>query len=136
MAKATPVTPALEDYLEAIFNLSRADKAARARDIAETLGVHKSTVTATLKQLGQMRLINYEPYAAVTLTPEGARLAEDVARRHMTLRDFFVNVLRVDSEVAEAAACGMEHSMPREIVDKLADFAARDCARTCMKAKR
>lgn len=135
MRNATPVTPALEDYLEAIFNLSRADKAARARDIAETLGVHKSTVTATLKLLGHMQLINYEPYAAVTLTAEGERLAEDVVRRHATLRDFFVNVLRVDSEVADAAACAMEHAMPREIVDKLADFAARDCAHSCMKAK-
>lgn len=123
MHKAAPVTSVLEDYLEAILNLCRHDSAARSRDIAESLNVHKSTVTAALKTLGQLHLINYAPYEAVTLTPEGKRLAEDVAKRHAALRDFFVNVLKVEEDMAEKAACGMEHSVPREIVEKLADFA-------------
>ena len=131
MSKGATLTAALEDYLEAIFNLSRFDKAARSRDIAEALNVHKSTVTAALKSLGQMNLINYSPYEAVTLTAEGRRLAEDVANRHSALKDFFVDVLKVDVVTAESAACGMEHSVPREIVEKLASFAIsmRDCPR-------
>lgn len=131
MHKAGTVTAALEDYLEAIFNLCRFDKAARSRDIAELLNVHKSTVTAALKSLGQMNLINYSPYEAVTLTPEGRKLAEDVAIRHSALRDFFINVLKVDKDLAESAACGMEHSVPKEIVEKLAHFAVsmQDCPR-------
>lgn len=124
MHKETVVTSVLEDYLEAILNLCRHDSAARSRDIAETLNVHKSTVTAALKTLGQMHLINYAPYEAVTLTPKGKRLAEDVANRHSALKSFFINILHVDEEKAEKAACGMEHSVPREIVEKLADFAA------------
>lgn len=123
MHKAVTLTAALEDYLEAIFNLCRFNQAARSRDIAEMLNVHKSTVTAALKSLGQMQLIHYAPYEAVTLTPEGRRLAEDVAIRHSALRDFFINVLKVDTDTAEKAACGMEHSVPREIVQKLAAFA-------------
>ena len=131
MSKSAALTPVLEDYLEAIFNLCRFDSAARSRDIAESLNVHKSTVTAALKSLGQLNLINYAPYEAVTLTPEGMRLAEDVAHRHAALKDFFVNVLHVDEELAEGAACGMEHSIPREIVEKLAHFAIqmRGCPR-------
>ena len=131
MSKAGALTAALEDYLEAILNLSRFDKAARSRDIAEALNVHKSTVTAALKSLGQMNLINYSPYEAVTLTSEGRRLAEDVANRHSALKDFFVDVLKVDVVTAESAACGMEHSVPREIVDKMAAFAIsmKDCPR-------
>jgi DtxR family Mn-dependent transcriptional regulator len=131
MTKAVQLTAALEDYLEAIFNLCRCDAAARSRDIAESLNVHKSTVTAALKTLGQMSLINYAPYEAVTLTDEGRRRAEDVVRRHAALKDFFINVLKVDAEVAENAACGMEHAVPREIVTKLASFAVqmRGCPR-------
>lgn len=131
MEKGGQVTPVLEDYLEAILNLCRFDSAARSRDIAESMSVHKSTVTAALKTLGNMQLVNYAPYEAVTLTPEGKRLAEDVARRHAALKDFFVDVLKVDGEMAEKAACGMEHSVPREIVEKLADFAVhmRGCPR-------
>ena len=131
MQKQISVTAALEDYLEAILNLSRYGQAARSRDIAEALGVHKSTVTAALKSLGQQKLINYSPYEAVTLTMEGKRVAEDVASRHKALKDFFFHVLRVDSEMAESAACGMEHALPKEIVEKLASFAKsmRGCPR-------
>lgn len=136
MVKSISLTAALEDYLEAILNLSRFDKAARSRDIAEALDVHKSTVTAALKSLGQMNLINYAPYEAVTLTAEGRRLAEDVAKRHSALKDFFVNILKVDVATAESAACGMEHAVPREIVEKLATFAQamQDCPRVTEEA--
>ncbi len=131
MTKTPQLTAQMEDYLEAIFNLCRYDSTARSRDIAESLGVHKSTVTAALKSLGQMNLINYAPYEAVTLTPAGKSVARDVARRHAALKDFFVNVLKVDEKLAEGAACGMEHSVPREIVSKLASFAIqmRGCPR-------
>lgn len=123
MHETVKITAVLEDYLEAIYNLSRYDQGARSRDIAEAIGVHKSTVTSALKALNQMRLVNYFPYEAVTLTPEGKRVAEDVVKRHVTLRAFFTDVLEVEPTMAEEAACGMEHSMPREIVDKLARFA-------------
>ena len=123
MHETLKVTAVLEDYLEAIFNLSRHDMGARSRDIAEALNVHKSTVTSALKALSQMGMINYHPYEAVTLTEEGLKVAKDVAKRHETLKAFFTEFLDIEPAMAETAACGMEHSMPREIVDKLARFA-------------
>ena len=123
MHETLKVTPVLEDYLEAIYNLSRFDLCARSRDIAEALGVHKSTVTSALRALKQLRLVNYSPYEAVTLTDEGRKVAKDVVKRHDTLKEFFTDVLEIEPEMAETAACGMEHSMPREIVEKLARFA-------------
>ena len=129
MQKELVLTAASEDYLEAIYNLCRFGKAAHSRDISESLGVHKSTVTAALKSLGQQGLINYSRYEAVTLTTEGEKLAGDVARRHRALKEFFVGVLLVDNDMAEKAACGMEHAIPRTIVDKLIGFAdfIKDC---------
>lgn len=124
MHETLRVTAVLEDYLEAILNLSRFNQGARSRDIAEALAVHKSTVTSALKALREMQLVNYSPYEAVTLTPKGRKLAEDVVKRHETLKGFFTDILKVDTETAEKAACGMEHSMPREIVEKLAAFAS------------
>ena len=120
---ARSLTPAKEDYLEAILRLVREGSVARSRDIAKHLGVHKSTVTAALKSLGEAGLIHYAPYEAITLTAAGEKLAEDVFRRHEALRAFFVDVLRVAPDVAEAAACGMEHAVPKEVIEKMADFA-------------
>lgn len=127
--KQHTLTAALEDYLEAIYHLSRFDKAAHSRDISEALNVHKSTVTAALKSLGQQGLINYSPYEAVTLTSSGEKIAKDVVKRHEALKNFFTGVLIVDEDTAEKAACGMEHAIPREIVDKLVDFA--DFIKSC-----
>lgn len=123
MHETLKVTPVLEDYLEAIFNLSRDDRGARSRDIADAMNVHKSTVTSALRALKQMGLIHYAPYEAVSLTEAGVKVAADVVQRHETLREFFTDVLEVNPDTAEKAACGMEHSMPRQIVEKLAEFA-------------
>jgi DtxR family transcriptional regulator, Mn-dependent transcriptional regulator len=120
--KSPPLTASMEDYLEAIYHLEQEHQVARVKDIAGRLKLHKSTVSGALKTLAERRLINYTPYGLITLTPEGARLAKEVVRRHEALRDFFVKVLSIDSQTAEEAACLMEHAVPEIIVDRLIQF--------------
>jgi len=119
MADVTTLSGALEDYLEAIFRIASEHQVARVRDIAGHLQVHKSSVTSALRSLAERELIHYEPYGFVTLTDQGMLLAQGVSRRHDALRDFFTDVLAVDEEMAESAACQMEHAMPRPITDRL-----------------
>jgi len=116
------LSASLEDYLEAIFHIVRAKQAARPKDISRRLNVGNSSVTGALKALSARELVNYAPYDIVTLTPAGERAARDVVRRHESLRDFFVKVLAVDGELAEEAACRMEHAVPSELVDRLILF--------------
>lgn len=120
--RSTAISSTLEDYLEAILRLVRTKTAARARDIADALGVHRSTVTAALKSLAERGLIHYAPYEVVTLTDNGVRAAEDVLRRHEALRTFFIDVLRVSPDIAEKAACSMEHSVPPEVIRRMAEL--------------
>lgn len=123
------ISATLEDYLETILALVREGHVARSRDIASRLNVHKSTVTAALRSLGELGLIHYAPYEVITLTEEGEKKAQDVQRRHEALRKFFVEVLNVSEPVAEKAACAMEHVVPKEVLQRMADFSAfvRDC---------
>lgn len=51
MSDAAPLTPALEDYLEAIFGVANRAGEARVNAIAKRLSVHKSTVTCALRCL-------------------------------------------------------------------------------------
>ncbi|NCC52499.1 MAG: DtxR family transcriptional regulator [Spartobacteria bacterium] len=113
----------MEDYLETIFILIREKTVARSRDIARLLSVNRSSVTGALQALSRNGLVNYEPYGYVTLTREGAEVAEKILRRHEALRDFFVRVLAIDSDEADEAACRMEHGISKHIVDRLIDFA-------------
>jgi DtxR family Mn-dependent transcriptional regulator len=73
--------------------------------------------------LAEKGLINYAPYEVITLTAKGRRKAEDVVRRHEALRDFFTGVLGIDASDADEAACAMEHSVPKNILERLIEFA-------------
>ena len=131
------VSSTQEDYLEAILALVRAGGAARVRDLAVALRVHKSTVTAALRSLAEKRLVRYAPYERATLTPQGQAIAEGVTRNHDAIRAFLREVLRVDAEAAEANACRMEHVMDKDVLERLVQFAKRvrrcpDAAVACL----
>jgi DtxR family Mn-dependent transcriptional regulator len=119
--KARKLSASLEDYLEAILNLAD-DEGARCKDIAETLGVAKSSVTGALQLLRDKGLVNYEPYGCVTLTQRGQAAAREVAQKHDVLTSFFVDVLGVEKETAQRAACQAEHALGPEIIGRLLSF--------------
>jgi DtxR family transcriptional regulator, Mn-dependent transcriptional regulator len=138
MTTDEPLTTTMEDYLEAIARLVGEGGHARARDIAAALTVHKSTVTAALRALAERRLVNYAAYEAATLTPAGRRIADEVIRRHEIIRSFFMQVLALDRDVADANACRMEHILDAEVLDRLARFAesvgnCRSSKQRCLK---
>ena len=122
MLKDQALSASLEDYLETIYHLVQEKHVARAKEIAKLMKVSNSSVTGALQALGERKLINYAPYEVITLTDDGALIAEGVVRRHQVLRDFFIKVLEVDEDEAEQAACSMEHSLPPTIMDRLIRF--------------
>lgn len=122
MKTAAKLSSSLEDYLEAIYHLERRHKSARATDIARRLDVAGASVTGALQALARRKLVNYQPYQDITLTAEGRRLATEVVSRHQALHSFFVDVLDVEEEMAQQAACRMEHALPQPILKRLRGF--------------
>ncbi len=112
------LSPTIEDYLEAVAELSP-DGGARCRDLAGRLAVHKSTVTAMLRRLASKGLVYYQPYGSATLTAEGAKVAAEVRRRHLAIRRFLTGVLGLDEQVADDNACRIEHAVDGRVVDRL-----------------
>lgn len=123
MTIADTLTASLEDYLEAISHIIAEKQAVRPKDIAKRLKVSNASVTGALRSLSDRGLINYAPYDVISLTPDGKTTAKDVIRRHEVLRDFFVKVLAVDEDEADTAACQMEHSITRVILERFIQFA-------------
>ncbi len=120
--KIQKLSASLEDYLEAIFNLADDTGGARSKDIAETLGVARSSVTGALQLLRERGLARYEPYGCVTLTRRGQTAAREVVQKHDILKSFFVDVLGVEKEAAQRAACQAEHALGPEIIGRLLHF--------------
>ncbi|SEM64256.1 iron (metal) dependent repressor, DtxR family [Syntrophus gentianae] len=123
MTLTDTLTASLEDYLEAISQIISEKQAVRPKDIARRLMVSNASVTGALRSLADKELINYSPYDVITLTSAGKTVAEDVIRRHEVLRDFFVKVLAIEEGNADKAACQMEHSIPRDILERFIQFA-------------
>ena len=127
------LSESLEDYLETILALQTTKTVARSKDIADKMDIKRGSVTGMLKKLAETHLINYEPYGYVTLTPEGKKIAQEVERRHIFLKDFFHRILGVDEEIAEKTGCQMEHAMDKETFKKFREFVARvdTCPHRC-----
>jgi DtxR family Mn-dependent transcriptional regulator len=123
MAEPVELSATLEDYLETMRRVTAEKGAARVRDIAAALDVHKSTVTGALRSLSEKGLVDYAPYEIATLTPQGERIARRIARRHEVIRSFLMDVLSLDEDLAEANACRMEHGLDREVLERLRLFA-------------
>jgi DtxR family transcriptional regulator, Mn-dependent transcriptional regulator len=121
-AKSQKLSASLEDYLEAILNLADDAGQTRSKDIAMELGVAKSSVTGALQLLHNKGLANYERYGGVTLTSQGRTVAREVTRKHDILTSFFVDVLGVEKEAAQRAACRAEHALGPEIIGRLLSF--------------
>ena len=130
--KEKAVTPVMEDYLEAIYEIGLDKKVVRVRDIAARLDVKMPSVTSMLKNLNSRNFVEYEKYEYVELSPSGLEIALEIHRRHEALRQFLTKILRIDPQTADQEACQMEHALSGETLTRLVDFMAfiDDCPRT------
>ena len=117
-----PLTPTMEDYLEAIFNLSKEKKVVRVKNIANRLGVKMPTVTNMLKTLSDRKLIHYEKYEYLELTERGISVGKETDRRHHVLRGFLTDILDIAPDTADEEACKMEHAVSSSTLDRFIDF--------------
>ena len=117
-----PLTSNMEDYLEAIYILSRSDSAVRVKGISDKLGVKKSSVNNAVKVLTGKALVIHEKYGAVKLTSLGEKLSGKIKWRHDMLVRFFSEILGVGKEVAVQDACRVEHVISLDTSEKLGKF--------------
>lgn len=105
----------LEDYIEEIYAQVLKNGQAKVTAIADAMGVKKASVTGALNILQEKKLINYAPYAPVTLTAEGEKIAKNVLKKHENLAEFFVEVLNTPRAEALEIACKMEHIVSEKL---------------------
>lgn len=121
MEQNRTMTASAEDYLEAIYILSRKSDDVRVRvtDLATFLAVSKPSVTHAVGVLKDKGFLEHEAYGGIVLTPAGESCAVNVLRRHKMIQRFLMHTLGVSAENAEADACRMEHILSAETVEKM-----------------
>jgi DtxR family Mn-dependent transcriptional regulator len=115
-------TEAVEDYAKAIHALShRDDRPVSTSALAERLGVSPGSVTAMLKRMGEMGLVEHEPYHGVTLTEEGERVALEVIRHHRLLESYLAEALGMPWDRVHDEAEVLEHYISEDLEERLAN---------------
>lgn len=110
----------IEDYLKAVFALSRSGSPASTSALADHLGVQPSSVTGMVKRLAEMGLLAHIPYRGVQLTDAGSREALRVIRRHRILETYLTERLGYPWEEVHEEAERLEHSASDRLIDSMA----------------
>jgi DtxR family Mn-dependent transcriptional regulator len=116
---SSELSASLQDYLEAVYMLSRAAGFARARDISLSLKVSMPSVNSAVKNLAARGLMTHERYGCIRLTPRGETAGSRIAGHHFFLKDFFTTVLCLPETDAERNACKAEHALSPAALQKL-----------------
>jgi DtxR family Mn-dependent transcriptional regulator len=114
-------TPAVEDYAKAIFSLqTRTHEPVTTTALAERLGITPGSVSAMLRKLSELGLIEHVPYRGVSLTGEGRSLALEVIRHHRLLESFLSEALGMPWDRVHAEAEVLEHVISEELEELIA----------------
>jgi DtxR family Mn-dependent transcriptional regulator len=113
-------TPAVEDYLKAIYQLAEGERAVGTSAIADRLGVAPGSVTGMLKRLGREGLVRHERYQGASLTDRGRHEAIRMIRRHRILELFLVEVLGYTWDQVHPEAERLEHAASDDLVNRMA----------------
>lgn len=113
-------SPAVQDYLKAIYRLSQDDEAASTSSIAERLQVAAGSVSGMLRRLADQGLVEHIPYYGARLTQDGEREAVRMIRRHRVLEAFLVEVLGYTWDRVHEEAERLEHAASDELIDRMA----------------
>lgn len=121
------LTPAHEDYIEAIVEIEESQEGTEVRsvDIANLLQVSKASVNKALQTLREAGYIEQERYGRITLTEAGRAYGKEIWHRHRVLRSFLTDDLGVDPETANSEACEMEHTVSQDTMNRWTDWLAR-----------
>ena len=111
------LTPAMEDYLEAILMIKQQHGYVRCVDVAEQLGVKKPSVSRAVKELTKSGHI-IKKDGTLYLTQQGRQYAEQICERYQFFTARLVDA-GVDRKTAEHDACNIEHAISAEAFQKL-----------------
>jgi DtxR family Mn-dependent transcriptional regulator len=117
------LSPAVEDYLKAVFvlqtDLDDPAAAVSTSSLAERLNISPASVTSMLKRLDALNLAAYTSYKGVRLTPAGETIALEIIRHHRLLETYLREVMGYDWEQMHAEAEHLEHHISEEFEDRL-----------------
>jgi DtxR family Mn-dependent transcriptional regulator len=113
---------AVEDYAKAIYGLQARSEGGpvSTNALAERLGLTPGSVSAMVKRLGELGLVEHVPYRGVSLTDAGRRVALEVIRHHRLLELYLVKSLGLPWDRVHEEAEVLEHVLSEQLEEVIA----------------
>jgi DtxR family Mn-dependent transcriptional regulator len=115
-------SPAVEDYLETIYELEEAGIPAMRARLVERLGVSAPTVSETVARLEREGYVTLDDQRVLRLTGPGLTAATAVMRRHRLAERLLVDVLKVPWSQVHEEAHRLEHAISDTLEPYLVDL--------------
>jgi DtxR family Mn-dependent transcriptional regulator len=110
------VSASIQDYAKAVYALeSREGAAVSTNDLAGRLGVTPGSVSAMVRKLSEVGLLEHEPYRGVRLTEQGRRVALEVLRHHRLIELFLAEELGMPWDRVHDEAEVLEHVLSEDL---------------------
>jgi DtxR family Mn-dependent transcriptional regulator len=104
-------SPAVEDYLETIYELEESRIPPMRARLVERLGVSAPTVSETVARLVREGYLTLDDQRVIRLTDRGRLAATAVMRRHRLAERLLVDVLKVPWHQVHEEAHRLEHAI-------------------------
>jgi DtxR family Mn-dependent transcriptional regulator len=117
---ATAYTTSVEDYLKAIYEVSRPSGSAGSSEVAARLAVASASVSAMVRRLTEQGLVSHEPYSGLRLTKKGRSVALQLVRRHRVIEAYLVTALGYSWDEVHVEAERLEHAVSPELINRMA----------------
>src|ERR1700686_3958035 len=119
MAHEKLISPAVEDYAKAIYELEVRDGCARTSALAVRVRVTPASASRMVKRLAELGLVTYGRYRGARLTEKGRRVALEVIRHHRLLELFLVEELGMSWDQVHAEAEALEHVLSEPVEGRI-----------------
>ncbi|MBQ1769221.1 MAG: metal-dependent transcriptional regulator [Turicibacter sp.] len=115
-----------ENYLETILILSQKNGMVRSIDIANELNFSKPSISRAMGILKNAGLITIEKSGQINLTEVGYEKATAIYERHCLIKEFLMQTLQIDEELADKDACRIEHVISEETFNKMKEMLIKE----------
>ncbi|SVD55808.1 uncharacterized protein METZ01_LOCUS408662, partial [marine metagenome] len=126
MASMDALSESAEMMIKNINELASNNERVRTSVLSTKTELKPASVTEMIQRLGEIGLVDYEPYHGVHLTKQGQHVADVIERRFDILQRFLTEILGVEKEEAAEVACRMEHILTRDVETRLSNFLGVD----------
>jgi DtxR family Mn-dependent transcriptional regulator len=117
---AVETTPAIQDYLGAIYDLAGSDRPVIGARLARHMHLSAPSITEALRRMQKEGYIRLARKKEIRLTSKGLGIAETMARRHRLLERWLTDVLGLDWARAHDEAHRLEHALSPVVEERLA----------------